>query len=230
MDEGSHEDAHMSLMLASILQNVHQIIEFHDENREEEARKDVQDFLVDLVHKVEEAVGNIDTKEEVPGILGDIANQIEDIIDQHEAQPGEDGHEKVQDSLLDVVQKVQGAIDTQNEQEEHEGEVDETVPKILENIVQQVEDIIDQHEIQPGEDGHDVVQESLGMVIDQVHDVIDVHDKRDPEELDPEAGEEVSDMLEEIVQQVEDILDHHDAQPGKDGHGRSSETAKAHRG
>merc|ERR1712130_862513 len=111
-----------------------------------------------------------------------------------------DGHKEVQKSLIKVTEGLEDIIGETKGLDNH-----------LENVVDRMTDIINEHDQKPGVASHGSVQIGLGEVIKQVENAIDIHEKENEEkekekERKKKKEPEVPELLESVVDQVEVIM------------------------
>merc|ERR1712130_1017643 len=179
---------------------VEDIVKEHEKKQHKKDKKKVQKSLVeveDVIKKQEKPVitskGDESKKQQEPAILKDVAEQIEDIIVQHDVRPGLDGHDSVQASMGVVVEQVQEVINS--------GKHEKIVEKQLVNVVDKMKEIIEDHEKQPGSQGHAEVQNALKNVVQDVHDTISTHNKVQKQAKKVKKKMSGTDVLGEIAQQ-----------------------------
>merc|ERR1712130_244078 len=140
----------------------------------------------------------------VPEKLENAVEKIQNIIEKHNKKPGVGGHKEVQKSLVQVAEGLNDII----------GET-EGLDNHLENVVDRMTDIINEHDQKPGVASHGSVQIGLDEIIEQMENAIDIHKKELKKNLKKDL---VPKKLENAVEKIQDIIEKHDKKPGVDGH------------
>merc|ERR1712130_1075352 len=134
------------------IKQVEDVIDRHEENEKEKKKKKKKE-------------------QEIAKLLDSVVDQVEDIVKEHEKKQHKKDKKKVQKSLVeveDVIKKQEKPVITSKGDESKK----QQEPAILKDVAEQIEDIIVQHDVRPGLDGHDSVQASMGVVVEQVQEVI----------------------------------------------------------
>merc|ERR1712130_225070 len=192
--------------LENVVDRMTDIINEHDQKPGVASHGSVQIGLDEIIEQMENAIDihkkelkkNL-KKDLVPKKLENAVEKIQDIIEKHDKKPGVDGHKEVQKSLIQVTEGLEDIIGETKGLDNH-----------LENVVDRMTDIINEHDQKPGVASHGSVQIGLGEVIKQVENAIDIHEKENEEkekekERKKKKDPEVPELLESVVDQVEVI-------------------------
>merc|ERR1712233_138076 len=147
-----HENIQTSL--ADVIEQVQDTIEAHEKIVNKSVSKTDK-----IVEKKKRTIVSI------PELLEDVAQQADNIVEEHDGQPGAKGYKKVQEHLQYVAEQLQQAVDGHK--------VPGSVHVVLQDIIR-IQEVIKMHKENDGIEQHENVQSSLRKIAQQIHDALKV--------------------------------------------------------